>query len=98
GVPRAARVLHCSDRACATCLVSACVSQVVEGRSMRCTEWQPRSALWQFGSHRAAPIGELIVRNMNTNASTHTDLIWSFQFDKSPAPIIIVAVAVAVGS
>src|SRR2546430_2361439 len=26
---------------------------------MRCTEWRPRHAAWQFGSHGGAAIGEL---------------------------------------
>ena len=30
--------------------------------NMRVTEWRPRHAAWQFGSHRGAAIGELIVR------------------------------------
>lgn len=34
-------------------------------------------------------------RNMDTNAQTHADLIWSFQFDKGAATIIIAAVVVA---
>jgi hypothetical protein len=29
---------------------------------MRCTEWRPRHAAWQFGSCGGAAIGELIVR------------------------------------
>lgn len=29
-------------------------------RTSRCTEWRPRHATWQFGSHRRAAIGELI--------------------------------------
>src|SRR5437879_12310014 len=28
---------------------------------MRCTEWRPRHAAWQFGCHEGAAIGELIV-------------------------------------
>ncbi len=29
------------------------------GRTRRCTEWRPRDAGWQFGSHVGAAIGEL---------------------------------------
>src|SRR5437867_13157273 len=33
-----------------------------ECRTKRFTEWRPRSVVWQFGSHRRAAIGELVVR------------------------------------
>ena len=32
---------------------------------------------------------------MNTNAQTHTDLIWSFQFDRTAATIMIALAVVA---
>ena len=34
-----------------------------ERRTRRCTEWRPRDAGWQFGSHGGAAIGELNVEN-----------------------------------
>ena len=33
--------------------------------------------------------------NMNTNAQAHTDLIWSFEFDKGAVPVAIVVSVVA---
>ena len=32
-----------------------------KGRTRHCTEWRPREAVGQFGSHGGAAIGELIV-------------------------------------
>jgi hypothetical protein len=33
-------------------------------RTKRCTEWRPRDAACQFGSHRGAAIGELILSRL----------------------------------
>ena len=39
--------------------------------TMRCTEWRPRDASWQFGSHGGAAIGELIIRPLRALTEHH---------------------------